>query len=169
LKRTKTGLQDFTSLSLFVDDAERLLRDLYGDVESEAIEDVRQSILCVLLELTRHLRNDLWKEHDDAQNIDYVCGIGVPEGYGLSGSDYGDANRSARDIALRARIVDAIPAVFSKYTVEFVKVLSEEWPGVKNTPDVEPTDVEPTDVEPTDEELASDAEMDARISALVPR
>ena len=38
LKRKKVGLQDVTSLSLFRDDVERILRDLYGDIDSEALE-----------------------------------------------------------------------------------------------------------------------------------
>jgi hypothetical protein len=34
LKRREDGLQAFTSLSLFRDDVERLLRDIYGDVRA---------------------------------------------------------------------------------------------------------------------------------------
>jgi hypothetical protein len=37
LKRKKDGLRDITSISLFVDDVECLLRDSYGNVEDEAI------------------------------------------------------------------------------------------------------------------------------------
>src|SRR5262249_47288997 len=38
LKRQKKHTQDFTSLALFRDDVECLLRDLYGDFESEALD-----------------------------------------------------------------------------------------------------------------------------------
>jgi hypothetical protein len=41
LKREKVGLQDFTSLSLFVDDVERLLRNLYGEFDNQAVKRVR--------------------------------------------------------------------------------------------------------------------------------
>src|SRR5215472_9316789 len=39
LKRQKKHTQDFTSLALFRDDVECLLRDLYGDFESEEALD----------------------------------------------------------------------------------------------------------------------------------
>jgi hypothetical protein len=128
LKREKTGMQDFTSLSLFVDDVERLLRDLYGVFDSQAIERVRRAVFAIVDEFTNHLRKDLWREHQDAETVDYNCGIGVPEGYGISGSDHRRAVKSANDLALRARTVRANPTSFSKYTVEFVKVLDEDWP-----------------------------------------
>lgn len=120
LKREKRGIQDFTSLSLFVDDVERLLRDLYGDFDSQAIERVRCAVFVIVDEFTKYLGN--------AWCVDYGCGIGVPEGYGISGSQHARANKSANDLALRARAVRANPTSFSKYTVEFVKVLDEDWP-----------------------------------------
>jgi hypothetical protein len=128
LNRENRGWQDTTSLSLFVDDVERLLRDLYGESDIGAIDRVRDAVFVIVDEFTRYLRKDLWQEHLDAQNIDYVCGIGLPEGYGLSGSDHWEANRAARDLALRARAVRADPSAFSKYTVQFVKILEQEWP-----------------------------------------
>ena len=152
LKREKVGWQASTSLSLFVDDVERLLRDLYGESDSLAIDRLRDAVLVIVTEFTRHLRNDLCKEHEDAQNIDYVCGIGVPEGYCIGGSDHGNANRATRDVALRARGVRANPAAFSKYTVEFVKVLDEEWPALDAAAD--------------DKEPELDPELAARITTL---
>jgi hypothetical protein len=53
LKRQKKHTQDFTSLALFRDDVECLLRDLYGDVESEALD----SILRAMFRLLNSLRN----------------------------------------------------------------------------------------------------------------
>jgi hypothetical protein len=125
LKRQKIGWQADTSLSLFVDDVERLLRDLYGEADNEAIDRVRSTVFHIAYQLAQHLRKDLWQEHTDACDVDYVAGIGLPEGYGLSGSDHRRANRSARDLALRARAVRANPTAFSKYTVRFVEVLEE--------------------------------------------
>ena len=43
LKREKKGTQAITSLSLFVEDIERLLRDLYGDIDSEALDKILYS------------------------------------------------------------------------------------------------------------------------------
>jgi hypothetical protein len=71
------------------------------------------------------LRSDLWQEHNDAENIDYVNGIGLFEGCGISGSDHCRANRAAYDLALRAGAVRADLSRFSKYTVRFVKALEE--------------------------------------------
>jgi hypothetical protein len=118
LNRKIRGWQHSTSLSLFVDDVERLLRDLYGESDIGALDRVRDAVFVIVDEFTRYLRKDLWQEHLDAQDIDYVCGIGLPEGYGLSG--HRNANCAARDLALRARAVRANPKAFSKYTVEFV-------------------------------------------------
>jgi len=53
LRRQKKHTQDFTSLALFRDDVECLLRDLYGDVESEALD----SILRAMFRLLNSLRN----------------------------------------------------------------------------------------------------------------
>jgi hypothetical protein len=153
LKREKVGWQASTSLSLFVDDVERLLGDLYGESDSLAIDRLRDALLVIVREFTRHLRKDLCKEHEDAQAIDYVCGIGVPEGYCIGGSDHGYANRARRDVALCARAVRANPAAFSKYTVEFVKVLDEEWPTLDAAAD--------------DKEPELDPELAARITTLI--
>jgi hypothetical protein len=134
LKREKIGMRDFTSLSLFVDDVECLLRDIYGESDNEAIDRVRNAVFVIVEQFTKYLRKDLWREHHDAQNIDYVCGIGLPEGYGLLGSDHWRARKSANDLALRARTVRVNPTSFSKYTVEFVKALDEDWPRLGAPP-----------------------------------
>ena len=44
LRRQKKHTQDFTSLALFRDDVECLLRDLYGDVESDALDSVLRAM-----------------------------------------------------------------------------------------------------------------------------
>jgi hypothetical protein len=48
LRRQKKHTQDFTSLALFRDDVECLLRDLYGDVESEALDSVVWAVLRIV-------------------------------------------------------------------------------------------------------------------------
>jgi hypothetical protein len=128
LKRKKSGWQDSTSLSLFVDDVERLLRDLYGESDNHAIDRLRHAVFVIVSGFTEHLRRDLWQEHRDAQDIDYVDGIGVPEGSSIHGSDCGRAEAAADNLALRARAARADPTGFSKYTVEFVNELYAHVP-----------------------------------------
>ena len=127
LKREKVGWQDVTSLSLFVDDVERLLRDLYGESDNQAINQVRDAVLQIVKEFARYLRKEVWQEHRNAVDVDYMCGIGVPEGYGISGSDCRRGQCAAHDLELRARAVRAHPDAFSKYTVEFVNELFSKW------------------------------------------
>jgi hypothetical protein len=134
LKRKKIGMQDYTSLSLFVDDVECLLRDLYGESDDQAIELVRSAVLTIVYEFTNYLRKDLWQEHGDAKDIDYVFGIGLPDGYGIHGSDHRQMRRAAQDLVERARAVRANPTAFSQYTVSFVDDLYENWPPLTRAP-----------------------------------
>ena len=128
LKREKPGWQDVTSLSLFVDDVERLLRDLYGESDNEAIDRVRSAVLVIVRGFAEHLRKDVEQEHGDAEDIDYVLGIGVPEGYCIGGTEHRAALKAAHDLEVRARAVRFNPTAFSKYTVEFVNELYATWP-----------------------------------------
>lgn len=125
LKRQKIGLQDFTSLSLFRDDVERLLRDLYGDIDSEALERTLCSVLIIVKEFTQFARKDLWQEHQNAMNWDYIWGIGLPDGYGISGSDHRRGMMAVSDLGTRVRKVRKNPSAFSKYTVEFARACEE--------------------------------------------
>jgi hypothetical protein len=116
LRRPKVGMHDFTSLSLFVDDVEGLLRDLYGEVDSEVLDLVRDAVLAGVKEFAKYVCTDLWQEHCDAQDVDES----VEDGFPLAGDD----------LAARAREVRANPSAFSEYTVEFVKALDQHWPGL---------------------------------------
>jgi len=127
LRREKKGMQDYTSLSLFVDDVECLLRDLYGECDQQGIDPVRHAVLVVVEEFTKYVRKDLWEEHQSTMDIDYVFGIGLPDGCGISGSDHRRMLRAVRDLTERARIVRADPTMFSKYTISFVNDLYENW------------------------------------------
>jgi hypothetical protein len=124
LRRKKKGWQDVTSLSLFVDDVERLLRDLYGESDNQAIDRLLDALFVIVREFTAHLRKDLWQEHRDAEDIDYVNGMGLIEGCAIQGGDHHDANKAHHDLAMRAR---ANPTGFSKYTLEFVNHLYANW------------------------------------------
>jgi hypothetical protein len=127
LRRNKVGMQDYTSLSLFVDDVECLLRDLYGESDNQAIDLVRNTVFTTVYEFTNYVRKDLWQEHCNAQDIDYAIGIGVQDGYGISGSDHRRMNRAVLELTQRAHDVRANPTAFSKYTVSFVDDLYENW------------------------------------------
>jgi hypothetical protein len=83
LKHRKEGIRDHTSLWLFRDDVERLLHDLYGDIEDEALDNILYAVLTIAEELTRYVRPDLWKEYQDAETADWGTGIGLPEGHGI--------------------------------------------------------------------------------------
>jgi hypothetical protein len=147
LTREKVGWQDFTSLSLFVDDVEHLLRDLYGEFDNRAISRVRDAVFWIVEEFTQYLRKDLWQEHQEASCVDYMCGIGVPEGCGINGSEYRGGLCAAHDLERRARAVRANPAAFSRYTVGFVDKLFANWRSL-----AEPTEEVPA-VAPRTEEL----------------
>jgi hypothetical protein len=127
LKSEKIGWQDFTSLSLFADDVERLLRDLYGELNNEAIDRARSAVFVIVEEFTKYVRKDLWQEHQGAVKVDYGLGIGVPDGCGIGSSDYRRMLCSGHNLELRARAVRADPAAFSKYTVVFVDELFAKW------------------------------------------
>ena len=127
LRRQKKHTQDFTSLSLFRDEVECLLRDLYGDVESEALDSIVRAVFRIVEAFTKYVRPDLWKEHQDAENLDYMFGIGVPEGYGINGSDWRRGMVAKHDLMLRVCEVRENPSAFSAYTGEFAAWFSEMW------------------------------------------
>jgi hypothetical protein len=120
LKHKKRGVQEFTSLSLFIDDVERILRDLYGDIESDALERTMFAAFGITRDLLQYVRKDLWQEYRDAQSLDYgLYAIGVPEGCGIGGGEWRSGVKAEFDLALRAREVIENPFAFSQYTVEF--------------------------------------------------
>ena len=117
LKRNKGLTEDFTSLSLFYDDVEHLLRDLYGDIGSEALDRVLTAVCRIVKELTKYLCPDLWNEHSDAEDFDWIVG-GAPEDWGISGSDRFNGMKGKANLFRRAREVNANPSTFSEYTRE---------------------------------------------------
>lgn len=121
LRRQKKSLQEVTSLSLFRDDVELLLRDLYGD--SNLLDIVLNAVFRIVREFARWVRPD--REHQDACNWDYIHGIGVPEGHGIHGHDHGIAYAALDDLRhVFARCVKNrppsanIPAEFATRHVE---------------------------------------------------
>jgi hypothetical protein len=77
------------------------------------------------------VRPDLAKEHRDAEDFDWILGIGVPEGYGINGSDWRRGMKAKVDLFGRVREVNANPSAFSEYTREFAKLFAERWDCTK--------------------------------------
>jgi hypothetical protein len=127
LKRQKKHTQDFTSLALFCDDVECLLRDLYGDVESEALNSILRAVFSTVEQFAKIVRPDLWKEHTDAENLDYMFGIGVPDWSAINGSDWRRGMAAKFDLIFRVCEVQREPSAFSEYTVKFANWFSEQW------------------------------------------
>jgi hypothetical protein len=127
LRRQKKHTQDFTSLSLFRDEVECLLRDLYGDVQSEALDSIVLAVFRIVEAFTKHVRPDLWKEHQDAEDLDYMLGIGVPEGCGISGGEWRRGMVAKHDLMLRVCEVRENPSAFTAYTGEFAVRFGEMW------------------------------------------
>jgi hypothetical protein len=121
--RGEVGWQEITSISLFVSDLECLLRDLYGDFDDDVIESTREAIFGIVQEFLRFARSDLWVEHESAVDIDYTCGIGMPEGMGISASDYQATRKAILYLFDRVRRFRANPGAFSQYTSRLVTSL----------------------------------------------
>ena len=110
-----------------MDDIECVLRDLYGDIDSEALENILYSVFSIAKTFTEYARTDLWIEHVHAMDLDYNFGIGVPEGYGISGREWRRGMRAKVRLYTRACEVRTNTSAFSEYTVEFARRFSEQW------------------------------------------
>jgi hypothetical protein len=122
LKREKASLKDVTSLSLFRNDVERLLRDFYGDCEGDAMDRVLDAVLAIALEFTQFVRKDLYDEHQCAMDWDYIWEL---QYNAFSGSDHRRAHKALDNLRVRVREVRENPSAFSKYTVEFATHFEE--------------------------------------------
>ena len=127
LRRQKKGTQDFTSLALFCDDVECLLHDLYGDVESDALDSIVWAVFHIVKQFTKYVCPDLCKEDSDAEDLDYIFGIGVPDGSTINGSDSARGMVAKRDLILRVYEVQQEPSAFSDYTIDFANRFSQQW------------------------------------------
>jgi hypothetical protein len=127
LKRQKTRLRDQVSISLFVDDVECLLRDLYGDIETEVFDEILLAVRTIVEELTRYTRRDLWEEYINAEDYDTSLGIGVPQGYSLSSSEWARGRKALSDLMKRSRAVLESKSDFSQYTVKFATYCDEHF------------------------------------------
>lgn len=98
LKRQKDDIYyEATSLGLFRDDIECLLRDLYGDAENTELEDVLNSISNIILVFTRYVRKDLWQEKEYARAWD--CYASGDDSYHAAASEaYTEFEVSVREV-----------------------------------------------------------------------
>ena len=115
LKRTPKSLQDVTSLSLFRDDIERLLRDLYGDCDSQALDSLLNAIFSVAWQFTRFVRPELYQEHHNACDVQQI----MPDGYSIGSGTYRMGYAALKKLEAHVREVRANRSEHSKYTVEF--------------------------------------------------
>jgi hypothetical protein len=126
--RRKEEMRDYTSISLFIGDVERVLRELYGDLDGDALEELLFAIRVMVVEFTKYVRPDLHREYYDADACDYLVGFDRAEGYGLTDEDHQKARIAADALAIRAMQVSAKPDAYCRYTCKFVEALDEEWP-----------------------------------------
>ena len=126
LRRQKENTQDITSLALFRDEVECVLRDLYSDVDSEAMESIVRAVFDIVKAFTQYVRPDLWKEHQDAEDLDYILGVRPYVMAPSSGQHY-DGMKAKRDLMLRVCEVRENPSAFSEYTVEFAARFGQRW------------------------------------------
>jgi hypothetical protein len=124
LRRQKKRTQDFTSL--FRNDVDCLLRDLYGDLESEALDSVVGAVFRIVHQFTRYVRPDLWQEHEDAWRLDYMLEIGVSGGCVME-NDWRRGTAAKCSLVDRACEVNAKPTTFSEYTIEFANLFAQRW------------------------------------------
>jgi hypothetical protein len=60
-------------------------------------------------------------------DLDYMFGIGVPDGCAISGSEWRRGMAAKADLFHRVREVNANLSTFSEYTIEFAKLFAEQW------------------------------------------
>jgi hypothetical protein len=127
--RRKEGMADYTSISLFIRDVERLLRELYGDLGRAEFDIALYAIRQIVVAFITFVRPDLAAEYNDADNIDLRMGIRRPEEFGgVSGSEHREAMMAARVLAVRKLQVAFNPTAYARYTLRFVKALNKYWP-----------------------------------------
>jgi hypothetical protein len=131
LKHRKTEMRELTSISLFIDDVERLLRDLYGDIDGDDLNDVINAIRSTVERLSTYVLPDLAEEYNMAIVVDMGAGRGLDPGDGVSSRMVRDSVEPAETLILRARKVLSSESDYGRYTVSSAKALKEYWPAVQ--------------------------------------
>jgi hypothetical protein len=111
LKFRREGITNFTSIFRFVYDVECLLRELFGDVEGDDLDELLRAIWTIVMEFTKHLCPDIHQEYRDAHEY-----------------EYDQAWIVAPALTNRAMQVSVRPDDYGWYTKKFVKSLEKYWP-----------------------------------------
>lgn len=106
-------MTDFTSICRFVSDVERVLRELYGDVDGDDLDELLRAIWTIVTEFTKYVCPDLHQEYSDAYQY-----------------DYDQAWIVAPALTNRAMRVSVDPDAYCWYTRKFVKALEKYWPDL---------------------------------------
>ena len=85
------------------------------------------AVFRIVEEFTNYVRRDLWKEHQDAEDLDYMLGIGMPERYSVNRHEWRRGMVAKHDLMLRVCEVRENPSAFSAYAGEFAAWFSEMW------------------------------------------
>jgi hypothetical protein len=111
LKFRKAAITEFTSIFRFVCDVECLLRELYGDVDGDDLDELVRVIWKIVEEFTKHVCCDIYQEYRDAHEYQYrQSWIAAPA------------------LTHRAMQVSVAPDAHCWYTKKFVKSLKKYWP-----------------------------------------
>jgi hypothetical protein len=113
LKFRREGITQFTSIFRFACDVECLLRELYGDVEGDDLDELLPAIWTIVMEFTKHLCPDIYGEYRDAYDYEYDQAWAV-----------------APALTNRAMQVSVHPDAYCWYTKKFVKSLQKYWPDL---------------------------------------
>ena len=71
LKFRRAAITEFTSIFRFVCDVECLLRQLYGDVDGDDLDELLRVIWTIVEEFTKHVCCDIYQEYRDAHEYQY--------------------------------------------------------------------------------------------------
>jgi hypothetical protein len=117
VKRKKSSISADCSISLFIHDVERLLTDLYGDVQGEDFRALMLAVKGTVIKVSRGLDPDLWREYQQAGRMS--CGV------------LGQELKAGEALMKRAREAIAHPTNYGQYTVQFAKAFKQQWPRLK--------------------------------------
>jgi len=127
LMHKKAEMSELTSISFFTDDVERLLRDLYGDLDGDDLDELLSAIKLAVLTLSSYLLPELGSEYDNAVCADTSAGCGLGPDEGVSTITFTEGVKAADILVARARRILADPRHHSRYTVKFATALKMHW------------------------------------------
>jgi hypothetical protein len=111
LKFRREGITNFTSIFRFVCDVECLLRESYGDVEGDDLDELLPAIWTIVMEFTKCVCPDVYREYRDAYEY-----------------EYDQSWVAAPALTNRDMQVNVNPGAYCWYSKKFVKSLEKYWP-----------------------------------------